>query len=403
MGSEYPDVLGDLVKAETRYEIHGLHYVTALEPPVVAPGEQTTLRIWLQSCWDVPLTASVSLRLVPSAPTFSIAQRRTDIPLAAAEVGEVRIPIQCASDTVQGDYGLELGLSRELADKGHYIRSKHNEGQLGKTLFTFRTGMNLSASVGLGFVAKTQSELRLSLQVAGSPAAASTPDLTPTFLSHWTVQDLSIQGKARKQIKDQQVYLEPLLSRSALYRTFLEESQDRYRDAGLPLHLGEAVFLAKILCFTVEYLLRIPHGYEALLIPAYVLAYQHDLPTSDPVLLVARADYARMTRLAMSLSFGLLRERFKRDIWSLEEQAAVSHFVSARVERPAPIPAEFLYLPLILGGLMVGRQVTMPGEDVAQSLGLLTKGLEERQAELDENLELSEILGRLFQEAKSGK
>jgi hypothetical protein len=109
-----------------------------------------------------------------------------------------------------------------------------------------------------------------------------------------------------------------------------------------------------------------------------------------------------MTRLAMSLSFGLLRERFKRDIWSLEEQAAVSHFVSARVERPAPIPAEFLYLPLILGGLMVGRQVTMPGEDVAQSLGLLTKGLEERQAELDENLELSEILGRLFQEAKSG-
>jgi hypothetical protein len=227
--------------------------------------------------------------------------------------------------------------------------------------------------------------------------------LTPTFLSHWTVKDLAIQGKARQQVNDQQLYLEPQLNRSALYAAFLEESQDRYRQAGLPLHLGEAIFLAKILTFAVEYFLGIPHGYEAMLLPAYTLAYRYDLPTSDPVFLVVRADYSRMTRLAISLSFGLLREHLQRDPWSLEEQMAVGQFVSDRVEGAAPIPAEFLYLPLILGGVMVSNQVTMPGEDVAQSLDLLAKARALREAQLAENDELNQFLEQLFQEAESSK
>jgi hypothetical protein len=404
MSSEYPDVLGDLVEARTRSEVDGVHYVAALEPQVIAPGEHSALHVWLQSCWDVPLTVAISVRFPTSALTFSIAQKRTDVPLAAAEVGELTIPIQCSRETSPGEYGLQIGLTRELEDKGLFVRSKQNKGQLAETLLTFHTGMKLSATVGLGFVARTQRQQRLLLQVDGSPAVAGpAQDLTPTFLSHWNVAELSIQGKARQQVNDQQLYLEPLLSRPALYRTFLEESQARYREAGLPLHLGEAIFLAKILCFAVEYFLQLPHGYEALLIPAYTLAYRHNLPTNDPVFLLVRADYARMTRLAMSLSFGLLRERLKRDRWSLEEQIALSQFVSDRVERPAPIPAEFLYLPLILGGLMVCSRVTMPGEDVRQSLDLLAKGQAERQTELSENVELTELLEQLYREAQVGR
>jgi hypothetical protein len=396
MSSEYPDVLGDLVEAKSRSEVSGVHYVTALEPQTIAPGEQSILRVWLQNCWDVPVTVTVSIRFPTSALTFSIAQKRTDIPLAAAEVGEVKIPILCANETPPRDYQFLTEFACKQEEKGLFIRSKRNEGRLGKTLLTFRTGMGLSATVGLGFVAQTHLQQKLLLKVDGSPSpATTTPDLTPTFLSHWTVKDLSIQGKARQQVNDQQLYLEPQLNRAALYAAFLEESQERYGQAGLPLHIGEAIFLAKILTFAVEYFLRIPHGYEAILLPAYTLAYRYDLPTSDPVFLVVRADYARMTQLAISLSFGLLREHLQRDPWSLEEQIAVGQFVSERVERPAPLPVEFLYLPLILGRVMVSNQVTMPGEDVTQSLSLLEQSRRHRSPELGENPDLLGVLDQL--------
>jgi hypothetical protein len=177
---------------------------------------------------------------------------------------------------------------------------------------------------------------------------------------------------------------------------FLEESQERLREAGLPLHMGEALFLAKILTYTVEYFFKRADWQDAILVPAYMLAFRYDLPTDDPVLLICRADYARMARLAISLSFGLLRLRTHRDLWSREEQLAVAGLVSERVESGGLLPAEFLYLPLLLGGVLVAGEVQMPGEKPAQSLALLGQAYRKRAADLGENPELVAIFRELL-------
>jgi hypothetical protein len=215
------------------------------------------------------------------------------------------------------------------------------------------------------------------------------------------VDNLPIYGKARQQVNDQRLYLLPQLTRKALYMAFLEESQARFKDASLPLQIGEAIFLAKILTYTVEYLLQRPHGQEAILIPAYVLAYRYNLTTSDPVVLVVRADYARIARLAISLSFGMLRQRLNRDVWSMDEQLAVADLVADRAERGGALPSEFLYLPLLLGGLMVAGQMQMPREDLAQSLDLFANARQQRTAALAELPELVTLLDRLEQTARS--
>ena len=77
MSSEYPDVLGDLVDARQRFEVNGVHYVAALEPAIIYPGETTSLQIWLQSCWDVPVDFVVSVHLPPQQPAaFSVTRSR---------------------------------------------------------------------------------------------------------------------------------------------------------------------------------------------------------------------------------------------------------------------------------------------------------------------------------------
>jgi len=403
MSSEYPDILGDLVEAQQRFEVNGVHYLLALEPMAIAPGETTALRVWLQSCWDVPMQVSVGLRFPGQRiPTFSLAQARTDLPLEAAEVGELTIPIAAGVQTEAGIHRVEATLSATGDSRGLYVRSQKSAGQLGQSLLTFRAGMGLAASLGLGFASRSQGEQPLSLEIAGAPRQDPAPDLTPTYLSHWTVADLALAGKAQRYVNDQRIGILPRLKRQALYVTFLEESQVRFRNAGLPLHVGEAIFLAKILTHTVEYFLQSAAWQDAILVPAYSLAYHFDLPVNDPVLLVARADYARLARLATSLSFGLLRQRLSRDPWSMEEQVAVGDLVASRAEQGGLLPAEFLYLPLILGGLLIAGRVLMPGEQLSQSLGLLAQARQKRTAELQENPELVAILDRLLDDARQG-
>jgi hypothetical protein len=402
MSSEYPDVLGDLVDARHRFEVNGVHYVIIPDPTTLAPGGLVNLRCWLQNCWNVPVEVVIDVHL-PSkpAPAFSIIQKRTDVPLEAAEVGEVTIPIACTPEAVPGAYVITVILGVKAETRGLYVRSKENKGHFEDTHLSFTTGMALSTTMGLGFVAHTQPRQEFTLNVEGTPEPRSSPDLTPTYLSHWTMDLHSIQGRARQLVNDQRLHLLPYLSMQALYKAFLEESQARFQDANLPLHIGEAIFLAKILTYTVRYFLKLPDGHEAVLVPAYVLAYRYNLPTNDPIFLLVRADYARIARLAVSLSFGMLRRRIGRDIWSMEEQLALTDLIADRVERGGTLPAEFLYLPLLLGGLMIADQVRMPGEQLEQGLDLLAKARRQRAEALAEIPELVALLDQLQKHTRS--
>ena len=402
MSTEYPDVLGDLVEARERLDVKGVHYLMQLGPPRIAPGETAHLRMWLQSCWNVPLQVCITVRLPEQeSPTFSVIQKVTKVPLEPAEVGEVTIPIACTADTEPGEFDVTVHLAVDFETRGQYIRSKEHAGHLDDALLRFCTGMSLAAAVGIGYVARTQPERILTLHVKGPPQPGPSPDLIPTYISHWTVPELSLLGKARQHVNDRRLYLIPQVTRRAVYLAFLEESKARLKDAGLPLHIGETVFLAKILTFTVEYFMRRPDWQDVILVPAYMLAIRHNLHTDDPVALIVRADYARIARLAASLSFGMLHQRLGRDTWTLEEQLAVTDLVADRLEWGGTLPAEFLYLPLLLGGLMVASSVQMPGEEPAQSLDLFSKAREQRATDLAHNQELVVLLDQLEQMARS--
>jgi hypothetical protein len=399
MSSEYPDVLGDLVEAQQRFEVKGVHYVISLQPQVISPGEAAGLRIWLQSCWDVPLQFSVSVHLPgPASSHFSLVQKQTDVPLEPAEVGEVLIPIACAPQTPSGQYKVLVTLQAKLGTRGHYIRSQKHQGQLGDCPLTFTSGMELARVLGVGFAARSKAEQQLLLQVEGAAQQGSTPDLIPTYVSHWTVAELSQLGKARAQVNERLIYVLSKMPRQALFLAAMEEGKLRFQQAALPLQLGEALFLAKILTYTAEYMLKQHDWQEALLVPAYLLAYRHGLPMEDPVSLVMRADYARMVRLATSFSFGMLRQRLQRDVWTMEEQLAVADLISSRLEQGGALPVEFLYLPLLLGSLIIASQVQMPGEQLASSLHLLTQARQKRAAELAVNPDLTALLDRLMQQ-----
>jgi hypothetical protein len=271
------------------------------------------------------------------------------------------------------------------------------------SLLPYTVGLGLASSIGVGYGTTRRRRFEIALRVeAGAGASQAdrgvqeTEDLTPTLISHWVLEDWPHQGRAQKWVNDRRPYILPGLDLPILFRALMDETRERFARVGLALEIGEALFVSKMLAWTVRYFLENPAWQDGLLVPAYTLAFRHDLPTDDPALLVARADYARLAQIACALTFGMLRRELGRDVWAMDEQRAVGEFISQRLEGSQPLSAEFLYLPLILGGLLVGRDLTLPGEDLDESYLLLASARQAREAALSENPELGALLDELL-------
>ena len=97
-----------------------------------------------------------------------------------------------------------------------------------------------------------------------------------------------------------------------------------------------------------------------------------------------------LLELAIALAFSLVEESLGREPWQAAEQRALRDLVLQCQSTSAVLPVEFLYLPLILGGLAVAHQVVLDGENVQQSLDLLCAAKKKR-AEWFADTELAEV------------
>ena len=97
-----------------------------------------------------------------------------------------------------------------------------------------------------------------------------------------------------------------------------------------------------------------------------------------------------VVELAIALSFSLLGEALQREPWAPDEQRAVREYIVECLAEGATLPCEFLYLPLLLGGIIIADQVVFEGEDVTESVRLLGQAKAER-GDLFKDEDLSDL------------
>ena len=153
-----------------------------------------------------------------------------------------------------------------------------------------------------------------------------------------------------------------------------------------------------MLTSTVTHLLSTAVGQECLLVPILAYALANEQPTGDMLWLVTQLGYTHVLELAVAQSFTLVEQAVGRQVWSAVEQRAARGYIVESLHAGTPLPVEFLYLPLILGGLAVARELVMDGEDVEQTLALLQAARGERTDAFSsqEWRDLDEIFGLLL-------
>jgi hypothetical protein len=92
----------------------------------------------------------------------------------------------------------------------------------------------------------------------------------------------------------------------------------------------------------------------------------------------------------------MVAESLGKHFWSQQERRALVTFIADSLEDGSALPPEFLYLPLMLGGIKVANKVRLPDEDQRQTLQLIHKARQARSAVFaDEEMATA---GRVFKQ-----
>ncbi len=402
MAIDYPDYMSEVAEASERYEVDGVQYVVSLQPQTIAPGERAELAFVLQSAVNVPVDFSIKLTLPTGRRNrpcqMSVAEEEVTVTLEEAQVGELRLPIRCEPETVPAIYEIKLELKGRAQARGQRIRPNKGKGRLKAAIIRNVLGLKLAPIVGVDFKASKGNRQTFKLTVEGEPVPGAEVDLSSSFTSLWKAEELPLQQKAMQEMNERRIYIVPELTPPVVYISLLNEARKRFLGTDLDLRLGEAIFMSKILTFTTLYFLQQEAAQDGLLVPMFQRTLELDQPFENALVLVARFGYAHLTRLAIAVSFGLLEDAVNERLWTVEEQVGVNEFIVNQLETGQILPVEFMYLPLLFGGLLVAREVVMEGEDLNHSLQALAQAKQDRMAEFPEDDEELKKIFTLFDE-----
>jgi hypothetical protein len=379
MAIEHPDIISEYLVATNRYESDGVQIVPYLEPAEVAIGGSTTLVLLLQSAVDVPVEVTFKPELPQTgrfrgAPMLAVGEPESRAKLAPAQVGTLFVPVTTTHQAKEGQREIQLNVLVKAEGQGNRIRPTKTAGRFRSNLIDDVVGLDLARVLGVPFSVQTTRKISLPITIRGqAETTGEAPDLTTRFESLWTLEDADRQVKALREVGQRRAIIVDQMQTEPLFVALFIEGQKRFADAGVPLRIGEAIALGKILTYTTRYFLASGDLQDGLLVPVWELASWYDLPTTEPLWALRNVGFRHLLRLSVALSFGLVGQALGRQPWTLEERRAVISLIADTVEAAELLPAEFLYIPLLMAAAYIFRQIPLDGEDAGRSLRLLQK------------------------------
>ena len=204
-----------------------------------------------------------------------------------------------------------------------------------------------------------------------------------------------------KELNLREVKLKDELNVESLYANFFGETTTRFADAGLPLRIGEAIIMAKILTYCCQYFLSSPKRRNGLLVPIWEQALANEMNTTDSLDIIRGVGYYHVLRLAIAVSFGIIAKAFGRQLWPLQERQLVANHIADSIEAGQDLDPEFLYLPLLMAGTQICGNLKLKGEDPGLTLALIAKARDARPNLFldDDMVQADKVYNRILKQA----
>ncbi|MDZ4766203.1 MAG: hypothetical protein SGI73_16810 [Chloroflexota bacterium] len=423
--TNYPDVLG-AITGGTRQPISIMHAALALRSTatprstIVRAGRPFELIALLQNASTVPCDVTVTLRL-PDADvkrvkgSFVAKLARTVVNVLPGEVGMIVLPCACQADTAPSDtYKLALDIEVKPLGKPERIRADAGGGafELARVSDDARAQIEalrtLEWNAGRG---GARMDMAFGVAAAGGAAESTAADLKPGWISVCKLTDLNDDRILLHAFgKPMQVEALPLLKRAPMLEALTRTTLTRFGEAGMTLEEAEARAISKLLATIIEFAnpKSTQHGYLAAGRYAVTpLMERNPLELPTPNMLphwcrgllrmiardaraapaapnvVTRMVYDDLLRDGVEWGFELVEKATGEDIGDDAERALYADTLIAALRAKTGVTFNQVYLPLVMGGILINDMLLMEREDPAQLLKDVSHALEARMPTLD--------------------
>ncbi len=407
-----PDLLGAITGGE-RLNLDVVQCALAVRPARTPAGRAFEAILLLQNASDVDVDVTASVRLpdrdaARKRNRFFAQKERLLVGLRPAEVGFLTLPVSSSPKTKPAPgykLAIDLAVKRVGKKKAGRVRAADGGGVFVETelpedrqehIWHLQQMVFSAARAGRSGVAATFEVL--------PPSPGGVADLTPEWVSLWTMRDHVDDSLLAERVRDQLNAVLPHLHRETVFFPLLDVVQTHFRRAGFWLKAGEAVYITKLLTLVLEQ--GAPEVEGEAVQPDWfrrtcrVLADRPAVAKSVP-LLVQEFLFFDLVRDAVRLGLTMIGTVTGEDFGDESEQEDYVNSVLARLQ-DGGMDFQHAYLPLVLGGLIANMRVVMPEEDPRESIALLQKARHYRaDREMDEYSEpVFDLTDRLIARAQ---
>jgi hypothetical protein len=220
------------------------------------------------------------------------------------------------------------------------------------------------------------------------------------------MRDLADQYAVARQVAEPARTCLQQLRRENVFMPLLKANQDHFAASHYPLFPPEAIYITKALTQVLEAGISEPTPEQPRPIwPRWyvklcrLLAQDAALATQiEP--LVTRQIYHELIYDAIVRGFKIVSDVMREDFGSAQETEQYAQDLVTALEQDQPLDLARAYLPLVMSGVIANTRVTMPREQVRDTVFMLSKALEKRQPEKhDDNAFVFELTDRLIEQA----
>jgi len=438
-GVNYPDILG-YITGGARYNAGVAQVALAVRPRVVRAGRPFEAILLIQNASDAEVDVTAVLQIpqqdAKKKPNRFIARStRLVVGLRPAEVGYVVLPVNCLPDTAISD-GYKIGMSIEVKAVGKpgRIRASDGGGTVTLEYLTDKTLTQMDALKKLTYSTSRRGLMGAVLEAPFNVLSAQIGqmvDLKAEWVSLWRMSDYRDDRLLMEQygrVIAEQVL--PRLKREALYPPLLERTQRQFAESGYALEAAEAHYITKLLVLllemaapeedTYDYLgddfynvsllfkRGLPEGGEALTLPSWckgmLKAIEGNAHAAErPADVLAGDGYDELLRDAIHHGLHMVARATGEDMGSEQDIHEYAERLIGRIRSGKPtLTFDDVYLPLVLGGIIVYDRVILANEKVGEQLTELSRVIKSRYAEIDGDAAIvyrmvEQVLDRTFQ------
>jgi hypothetical protein len=411
----YPDVLGAITRG-ARFNLDVVQFALAAQPPQVAAGGTCELILLVQnaSASEVDVLLQIELPDRDQAGQkncFVAASTRLRIGLRPAETGYATLPFTILS-TTQPAPGYLAGVSLDIKHMSRaspqQIRAAAGGGVCRVPDLPESAQTQMRALRELPFSIdpdRKKKYIQVSFDIL-PPKIVALSTARADWISLWTMGDLADDVAVVQQMAEPLHVSLQQFKRENVFMPLLKATQEHFGASSYTLLPPEAIFITKLLTLVLETAASEPSAanphptwprwYTKL---GRVLAQDAALAGQvEP--LVTRLIYPDLVYEAVLHGFGTVGPATHEDFGTTDEMSQYAEGIVSALENNQPLDFARAYLPLVMGGIIANARITMPREQIRDTVFMLSKALERRRPEKNEaNAFIFELTDQLIEQA----